>query len=256
MPSSRLRSFFIAGTVLVMGPSLSGCVVAAAGAGAASGYSVFGQEREPEQQFRDTTIKAVIRQSWGEYNQEMVHDLDATVYDGRVLITGRVPNEEWRDEAVKRTWKVENVKEVYNEIEVGPDTHFVDEVRDTAISTRLQNDLRFDGQVRSINYDIITENGVVYVIGTARSQAELDRVTDYARNTSDVRRVVSYVRIRGGEPGEVQTGAAAANTAPANPAPGTAAPGAPTPLARGPAPGDTPPNAPTPRSDIQVTPLQ
>ena len=252
MPTSRLRSFFIAGTVLVMGPSLSGCIVAAAGAGAASGYTVFGQELGPEQQLRDTTIKAVVRQSWGEYNQEVAHDLDATVYDGRVLITGRVPKEEWRDEAVKRVWKVENVKEVYNEIEVGPDTHFVDEVRDTAVSTRLRNDLRFDSNVRSINYDIITENGVVYIIGTARSQAELDRVTDYARNTSDVRRVVSYVRIRGGEPGEVQTGAAAANTAPA----AGAAPGAPMPLSRPPAPGDTPPNAPTPRSDIQVTPLQ
>ena len=252
MPTDRLRSFFIAGTVLVMAPSLSGCIVAAAGAGAASGYAVLGQERAPQQQLRDTTIKAVIKQSWGEYNQEVVHDLDATVYDGRVLITGRVPREEWRDEAVKRAWKADNVKEVYNEIEVGPDTHFIDEVRDTTISTRLRNDLVFDGHVRSINYTITTENGVVYVIGTARSQAELDRVTDYARNTANVRRVVSYVRIRSGEPpGEVQTGAAAANTLPAN-----AAPGAPTPLAPAPALGDTPPNAPTPRSDIQVTPLQ
>ncbi|HUH85012.1 MAG TPA: BON domain-containing protein [Stellaceae bacterium] len=254
MPNHRLRSFFIAGTVLMMAPSLSGCIVAAAGAGAASGYAVFGQELGPEQQLRDATIKAVLRQSWGQYNQEVVHDLDATVYDGRVLITGRVPKEEWRDEAVKRAWKVDNVKEVYNEIEVGPDTHFIDEVRDTGISTRLRNDLVFDGQVRSINYDITTENGVVYIIGTARSQAELDRVTDYARNTSDVRRVVSYVRIRSGEPGEVQTGAAA-NAAPAT-ASSRPTVGAPTPLSRGPAPGDTPPDAPTPRSDIEVTPLQ
>lgn len=239
MPTDRLRSFLIAGTVLVMAPSLSGCILAAAGAGAASGYTVFGQELGPDQQLRDTTIHAVIRASWGKYNEEVAHDLDCTVYDGRVLITGRLPNEDMRDEAVKLAWKADNVKEVYNEIVVGPDTHFVDEVRDTTISTRLRNDLRFDSHIRSINYNVTTEDGVVYVIGSARSQTELDRVTDYARNTANVRRVVSYVRIRGGAP-EPQAAAAAPAAAPPPP----------------PGPGDTPPNAPTPRSAIEVTPLQ
>jgi hypothetical protein len=115
----------------------------------------------------------------------------------------------------------------------------MDDVRDTTISTRLRNDLRFDSHIKSINYTVTTENGVVYIIGSARNQAELDRVTEYARNTPDVRRVVSYVRIRSGEPGQVQTGA----TASAAPAPPAAA-------------ADTPASAPTPRAAIEVTPLK
>ena len=40
----------------------------------------------------------------------------------------------------------------------------------------------------------------VYLIGSARSQAELDRVTETARNVPYVKRVVSYVEIRPGQP--------------------------------------------------------
>jgi osmotically-inducible protein OsmY len=255
VPQARSRrcSLVLAGLLLATAPSLSGCLVAAAGAGgAAGGYTIFGQERSADQQVRDSAISAVVTQSWGNYNQEVAHDLTATVYNGRVLITGRVPKPEWRQEAVKLAWKADGVKEVYDEIEVGPDTHFADEARDTVISTRLRNDLLFDSNVRSINYTIRTENDVVYIIGTARSQQELNRVTDYARNIANVRRVVSYVRIRSGEP--VQAGAATPAAASASAGAATtpaSAPGAPPASSE-----DTPAGAPTPRATIDVQPLQ
>jgi osmotically-inducible protein OsmY len=236
----RPRALLLAVSLLAGAPALAGCVVAAAGAGAAGGYSVLGQELSPEQQVRDKAIAAAIRQKWGDYNQEVAHDLNATVYDGRVLLTGRVPRQDWQAEAVKRAWQVEGVKEVYDEIEVGADTHFLDEARDAAISSRLRSDLLFDKYIKSINYTVTTENGVVYIIGSARSQEELNRVTDYARNIANVRRVVSYVRIRSGAPPPPQ--AAGASAMPAG--------------AAGVAPEDTPPSAPTPRAAIEVTPLK
>jgi osmotically-inducible protein OsmY len=228
-------------------PSLTGCIVAAAGAGVAGGYGLFAKEETPGDQFNDLGMRSNISQSWGQFNPALADDLDATVYQGRVLITGRVPSEEWRQEAVQRVWKIDGVKEVYNEIEVGPDTHFSDNTRDTVISTRLRNDLVWDGQVKSINYTVKTENAVVYVIGSARNQAELDRVTDYARNIPNVRRVVSYVRIRSGQPGTEQSAGSASPPSGVTPA-ATAAPS--------PSRQDTPASAPTPRSTIEVTPLQ
>jgi len=101
---------------------------------------------------------------------------------------------------VQRAWKIDGVKQVYDEIQVGPDSHFIDEARDSVISTRLKTDLVWDGQVKSINYSIKTEDGVVYVMGSARSGAERDRVMDYARNIPTVRRVVDYVTIRSRAP--------------------------------------------------------
>lgn len=245
---ARLRVLLLTGTLLAALPSLTGCILAAAGAGAASGYATLAQERSPGDQIKDTTIRSLASQSWDKYNPELAHDLDATVYEGRVLLTGRVPTEEWRQEAVQRTWKVDGVKEVYDEIEVGPDTHFSDEARDTFVSTRLRNDLVWDGQVKSINYTVKTENGIVYIIGSARSQGELDRVTGYARNIPNVRRVVSYVRIRTGTSEPAQAASGAAPVASAQPA-ADAASAPPTSLS-------TPAEAPTPRSSIEVTPLR
>ncbi|HYM04853.1 MAG TPA: BON domain-containing protein [Stellaceae bacterium] len=251
MPHSAppLRTWLLTGTLLAALPVLSGCIVAAAGAGAAGGYAVLGQEESPGDQLKDKTIAAQVAQSWEQYSRDLAHDLDDTVYQQRVLITGRVPSEEMHQEAVKRAWRVGNVKEVHDEIEVGPETHFSDQARDTVISTRLRTDLLADSNVKSINYTIKTENGVVYVIGSARSQAELNRVTDYARNIPNVRRVVSYVRIRGGEPSAAPTAASAAPAAASAAPPPAAASATPTPQ-------DTQPTPPTPRGSIEVTPLK
>jgi len=246
--ASRLRALLLAGTMLAALPSLSGCFLplAAAGAGAAGGYATLGQERSAGDQL-NVEIRSLVSQSWDQYSPDLPHNLDATVYQGRVLITGRLANEQLRQEAVQRAWKVDGVKEVYDEIEVGPETHFSDNARDTVISTRLRNDLVWDSQVKSINYSVKTENGVVYIIGSARTKDEMERVTGYARNIPNVRRVVSYVRVRPGEPAAAQ---AASSPAPVSVAPTPAAAStAPTALT---APAD----APTQRSTIDVTPLR
>ncbi len=252
--ASRLRALLLTGTMLAALPALSGCILVAGGAGAAGGSATLSPERSAADQIKDTTIRSLVSQSWDQYNPDMPHNLDAIVYDGRVLITGRLPNEQMRQEAVQRTWKVEGVKEVYDEIEVGPETHFSDEARDSVISTRLKNDLVWDSQVKSINYTIKTENGVVYIIGSARTQDELERVTGYARNIPNVRRVVSYVRVRPGDsaarasngPAAVQASSPAPVEVKTTPA---AASAAPTTLT-------APAEAPTQRSTIDVTPLR
>jgi len=50
-------------------------------------------------------------------------------------------------------------------------------------------------------------NKSVYLIGSARSQEELDIATTAARTTPDVKRVVSYVDIRPGSPVAAQNAA-------------------------------------------------
>ena len=62
-----------------------------------------------------------------------------------------------------------------------------------------------DPDIRSGNYTIDTQKGSVYLIGSARSQAELERATRIAQYIPGVKRVVSYVELRAGAPvGEEQ----------------------------------------------------
>jgi osmotically-inducible protein OsmY len=229
--------------------SQSACVVPVLIGGAAAGGYALAQERSPEDQIKDVALRAQVSQSWKEFRPELSEDLDATVYMGRVLVTGRVPNEGWRDEAIRRAWRIDGVREVDNEIQVGPDAGFWQDARDTTVSTRLRAELVADPYVRSVNYTVTTVEGVVYIVGSARSQEELNRVTNHARNMSNVRRVVSYVRIRPGEPPRPD---ASGNTAPPPP-PSYQTPPPPPPPNNGAPPPDY---QPTPRQSIEVTPLQ
>jgi osmotically-inducible protein OsmY len=225
---------------------LGGCLVAAVGAAGAGGGYELSAERPFSDTAKDAGIAAVVQKSWRDYNLKMAEDIGCTVYEGRVLITGEVPSDDWRAEAVKRTWQVDGVKEVYDEIQVGPEEGFSQDMNDTTITTKLSTQLTLDADVKSINYSITTVKGVVYVIGSARSQRELDDVVNHARNIANVKRVVSYVRIRTGEPAKPEEAAIP-------PPPPSPPEGAPPP----PPPGAGPPmSPPTPRQEIQVTPLQ
>jgi len=64
------------------------------------------------------------------------------------------------------------------------------------ISTQIRARLIATKGVRSINFSILTVNQVVYVMGIAQDQLELDKVTYIASTTSYVQRVVSYARLK------------------------------------------------------------
>ncbi len=175
----------------------AGCtpVDLAIGGVAATGVAA-AQERGLTGTARDTALSAAIQELWFRTNFDMFSKLSSTVTEQRALLTGKVQDPEMRVEAVKLAWQVQGINEVINEIEVTDTSSLVDSARDVWITTQLRTRITFDKDVKSINYSIDTVNGVVFLMGIARDQAEHDRVTNHARNLAYVRRVVSYVRIR------------------------------------------------------------
>src|SRR5262249_29194468 len=116
---------------------LAGCMVAAAGSAAL----VASADRSIGDQVNDATIKAAISVVWRKTNSGMASGIECDVYEGRVLITGRVPNPAWIEDAIRIAWRVKGVQQVYNEIAVGPLTTTGDDLSDGFISTRLRNAL-------------------------------------------------------------------------------------------------------------------
>lgn len=183
--------------VLVLaGLSLSGCVGLAIGAGASAGVAA-SEERGIRVAANDTAIRAEINNYWLQHNVDMMQKVSLQVYEGRVLLTGVVQSLQLRSDAARLAGQAASVVEVINEIEVADGGGVGEFAQDTWISTQLKARMIFDEQVQSINYSVETVRGIVYLLGVAQSQAELDRVTDIARNLSYVRRVVSYVRLKG-----------------------------------------------------------
>lgn len=116
-------------------------------------------------------------------------------YEGRLLLMGRLPTEEMRDEAVSLAWQVPGVKAVINEISVGEDCSMGRKIRDSLIEKRLETALFFKGNISSRNYQVYVYNGIVYLTGIAVNREELDTVINIARGINGVEKVLSYVRI-------------------------------------------------------------
>ncbi len=102
---------------------------------------------------------------------------------------------------MRLAWQAEGVKEVINEIQVTDRGGLVDYARDTWISAQLTTKLLLDKAIKAINYNVETVNGVVYMIGIAQDQAELERATNHARTIPNVAKVVSHVRLKSAPPG-------------------------------------------------------
>ncbi|MCK4867114.1 MAG: BON domain-containing protein [Alphaproteobacteria bacterium] len=189
------NTLLIFALVVALAPLLGGCVPLVFG-GAAVGATLVAQERPVSTAISDTTIQAGIDKRLLESNVDIFKKVDISVVEGRVLLTGLVPEPQNRLDAARIAWQPDGVKEVINEIEVVDRSSLSDAARDTWITTKLRSKITFDDKISGINYTIDTVNQRIYLIGIARSQEELDRVIAYARDTDYVRGVVPYVRVK------------------------------------------------------------
>lgn len=207
------------GLAALLAQGLSGCtpVGVAVGAGATVGVAA-AQEGGIKGATTDATIRLQITDLWLKSSFDLYRRLSMTVKEGRVLITGSVPNPDMRVDAVRLAWQADGVKQVINEITIDNGGGVKQYVTDSWITSDIKTHLMFDKYIQSINYTIETVNGTVFLMGIAEDQKELDRVLDYARNTKYVKNVTSYVRLRGETPAGLvnpETGAPASQPAPA-----------------------------------------
>ncbi|MEQ9518184.1 MAG: BON domain-containing protein [Parvibaculum sp.] len=174
------------------GCSIPGMVI---GAGATAGIAA-AEERGVETAFDDLKIDLVIKQRLLELDEALVTTVSTEVFEGRVLLTGTVGSEDRRLSVTRLAWSVEGVAEVMNELRTDGESSIAHASRDTLITTELRARMMGDGDVSAINYNIETVRGTIYLLGIARSQAELTRVVHHARNVSGVRKIVPLVRIK------------------------------------------------------------
>lgn len=181
---------------LLMVVPLSGCVTLAVGA-ATEGAVVVAQERSVGDAVDDASILASIKFKFSETdNNDLLANVEVKVVEARVLLTGNVDKPDTQIDAVNIAWQVEGVKEVINEMQINDQSGFSNYAQDVWISTQVRTRLLFTKGIRSINYSVITVNQVVYLMGVAQDQAELDRATYIASTTGKVQKVVSYVRLK------------------------------------------------------------
>ena len=190
VPLLPLVALLLPLTLAACDPVTLGVVGAgAAGLGAA-------EERGLEGAVDDAKIRASINALWLQQDFNLYRSVTLTVNEGRVLLTGSVEKPETRVEAARLAWQAAGVRQVINEIQVTDQSGIKSAIEDAWIANKLRTQLMFDSQVKNINYTVDVENGVVYLMGIAQNQDELDRVIATARDLSGVKRVVNHVLLK------------------------------------------------------------
>jgi len=190
------RAFRLAATAALL-MFAAGCTpVGLAVGGAATVGTAAAEERGIKTAAEDAWIATQLNEKLFRHDHVLFGKVNLEVREGRVLLTGNVPSPEARVDAVRLAWQVPGVREVLNEIQVTDQAGLLDYGRDVWIANTLRARMLLDKEIRNINYSVEVVNGVVYLLGVAHDQAEIDRVVGHARNIEHVRRVVNYVLLR------------------------------------------------------------
>ena len=201
-------TLLLAGTMLAALPSLGGCILFAAGAAPVPAVRAGALHQRPAQGHHHG---ALVSQSWNQFRTR----LSPTISPQHRPCAGHrhVPNDQWRAQAI-RTWKVNLEGGPKRNRSRGP-TRVSPTRSNNNFRRVLTSDLGLEqaGQVDRL-HDQDGERHRLCEWARRAAGAKLERVAGYARNIPNVRKVVTYVRIRSGEPSQPKRRPAAAAAAP------------------------------------------
>jgi osmotically-inducible protein OsmY len=190
-----MRTALITLAAMAACASVSGCMTAALGAVAGVGvYAV--QDRTIGEGIDDASASQQVKMRLMAADSGAFQEVDVEVAGGNLLLSGAVPTEEHKQAAETIARSAGTIDNVYNEIFVGPHSSLVRNAQDELITAQIRTRLTASPSVRAININIETFQGNVYLMGTARSEHELQRAAEIASVVGGVRRVVSFMQVR------------------------------------------------------------
>ncbi|WP_414828316.1 BON domain-containing protein [Alteromonas sp. H39] len=185
----------IAALILSLGVTqLQGCAVAVVGAGAAAA-KVANDRRTVGTQLDDQNAESAIAFQWSKSEALKAEaNLQADVYNGVALITGQVPSEQLREDAIARVQNVEYVKKIHNQLRVGEPIGASQQATDIWLASKVKTKLVADERVPALQVRVVVQNAEVFLMGRV-SNLEATAAVDIARHVGGVQRVVRAFEI-------------------------------------------------------------
>jgi osmotically-inducible protein OsmY len=121
--------------------------------------------------------------------------INVTVFNRIVLLTGETPNPDWREKASNIAQEVPGVIRVYNQLTLQGPTSSLTHTSDAWITTKIKSQMLAVEDLKSTSIKVVTENGVVYLMGVVKHQ-QAETVVDIARQVSGVQRVIKIFQYR------------------------------------------------------------
>lgn len=167
--------------------ALQGCFpLAAVGVGTAV---VSAQDRRTTgAQVDDAGIELKIDNRISDKYGNKVH-VGVTSYDRNVLLTGEVPDEAAKTDIGRIASSVQNVHGIVNELQIAGVPSDAAIANDAYLTAKVKARFLDAGKFNPIHVKVVTEAGVVYLLGIVTPQEASDAV-EIARTTDGVRKVV------------------------------------------------------------------
>lgn len=180
------RLFITAAALAVAGTLMGGCAAIAV-TGMTTAALMASDRRTSGTYIEDETIEwkvgALMREDYGSEH------INATSFNRRVLLTGEVHTEALKKRAEDAVRRIDNVKEVTNELAVAGVSSMASRGSDSLVTSNVKARMVNNGRFSPNHVKVLTEAGVVYLMGLV-TPAEGDAAVEIARTTSGVTRVV------------------------------------------------------------------
>jgi osmotically-inducible protein OsmY len=167
--------------------SLSGCGAIVV-TGAATGAMMADDRRTSATYVMDEEIELKAGNRLREKGLKDVY-ASFTSFNRRVLITGQAPDEANKADVTDIAKSVPNVRDVVNEMTIGPTSGLSTHTDDAYITSKVKARFVGNGKFDANQIKVVTESGVVYLMGLVK-HAEGDAAAELAAGTSGVKRVV------------------------------------------------------------------
>jgi osmotically-inducible protein OsmY len=175
--------------LVVAAAGMQGCELAVLGAaGGAAAYSIVEDRRSSGVQIDDETIQLRAQNRVSERFGDKAH-VTVTSFNRMALVTGEAPEEAMRDEIGRIVQSVPNVRGITNEVQIAIPTPRASRISDEVITTKVKGRLIDSGKANPVHVKVVTEAGVVYLMGVVTDREAEDAV-EIARTTGGVRKVV------------------------------------------------------------------
>ena len=144
----------------------------------------------------DATIKVNVAAKFLNAGNNLFVDVNTTVLEGRILLTGLVDTQEVRIEALRLVWEVEGVREVINEIEIGNRESLKDYANDLWINTQAKGVAAKTIGLRAVAYNFETINGKIYVAGITTRPEQMEEMIKALKSIKGVKEITNYIIVK------------------------------------------------------------
>ena len=176
---------------------LSGCASTLLG-----GAAVVGLASVQERSIKDATIDMKLglqlqKKLFTLSKDKLFGSVDVIIIEQRVMMIGNVESQKLRDLASQAAWEVSpKIKDVLNEITIGKKSTIISEAKDARISLSLSGLLLGDSDISDINFSHSVSKQVIFLIGIAQDDDELNKVINHARTVKGVKKVINHIILK------------------------------------------------------------